>query len=93
MKFTDSLSEYKNNSALFGGAISCTSCRLYMSENKYSYNMAKEAGTILADSIATVYLEYDILEYNTALQNGGGMIIMTRSSFYLNHVKFRYNYA
>lgn len=55
MKFYDSSSEYKNNSALFAGAISCTSCHLYLSENKYSYNIANEAGTILGDSVANIY--------------------------------------
>ena len=47
MRFYDSLSQYKNNSALFGGAISCTSCHLYLSENHFSYNIAKEGGSIL----------------------------------------------
>ena len=55
--------------------------------------MATEGGAILADSVATIYSSYDIFEYNTAIQNGGVFIIMTRSVFYLNNVKFRYNYA
>lgn len=54
MRFYDESSTYKNNSALFGGAISCTSCQLYLSENYFSYNMAKEGGTIMSDSVAYV---------------------------------------
>ena len=55
MTFYDSSSEYKNNSALFGGAISCSSCHLFLSGNLFSYNIAKEGGSIMAESVAYVY--------------------------------------
>ena len=50
--FSDSYSVYKNNSALYGGTISCTTCLITGTGNEYSYNMAVSGGGIYADSEA-----------------------------------------
>jgi len=38
--FSETNSTYTNNTALFGGSISCSKCSMTTYLNKYSYNMA-----------------------------------------------------
>lgn len=50
MTFKDQYSVYKNNSALYGGAISCTTCVMEIDGNEFYYNMALSGGAIYVDN-------------------------------------------
>ena len=51
--------------------------------------MAIEGGVIFAESEAEVTSSFEIFERNTAIKNGGGMLLASRTIFYLKNVKFR----
>ena len=93
VSFSDEFSVYKNNTALQGGAISCTSCKLTLTGNEYDYNMALDGGVIYSDNEGEVSTYFEKYERNTAYRNGGVMFFISRSTFTLQNGKFSNNYA
>jgi predicted outer membrane repeat protein len=91
--FSDFASTYKNNSALYGGAISCTKCTIYTQECSFQYNSAYEGGVINAESDSNITSLVDKFQKNKATSYGGVISVTTRSYFKFSSSKFLYNQA
>ena len=51
--------------------------------------MAIEGGAVFAEAEANITLNFESFERNTGIKNGGGMLITSRTIFYLKNVKFK----
>jgi hypothetical protein len=86
--FYEELSTYKNNSAVLGGAISCTRCKMNTLSNLFEMNIANEGGVFYIESDSISTNKYDKFQKNTALLTGGVMFVITRSFFIIFSSKF-----
>ena len=93
VSFVDESSVYNNNSALLGGAISCTGCTMYTQGNTFKLNLANQGGAIYLESDANLTSEYDSFTSNTAIIYGGGIFATTRTILYILSSQFVSNYA
>ena len=59
-----------------------------MFDNTFSMNIANEGGVVYIESEAKFYSLYDYYYKNTALNNGGGISVTSRSFFSIINSKF-----
>ncbi|CDW79966.1 UNKNOWN [Stylonychia lemnae] len=79
--FYDKQSEFYENSAIFGGVISCTGCNIQLMKTKMHNNLAYKAGAIKLDSQAYLNAQYTNFYQNRATTVGGVIVALTDAYF------------
>lgn len=81
------------NSAVQGGVIKASESFISLTNSKFLSNAAQEGGVLSLDNSGTLYAKGVTLRNNFASQVGGGIQILTYSSFDIIDSYFDGNYA
>jgi len=79
VNFADYGSKFYNNSALYGGAISCQECIIELDASVFSENYGKYGGALYLESESYLLMSDIEFSYNDADNSGGCLFITTRS--------------
>eukprot|EP00347_Sterkiella_histriomuscorum_P016469 403353061 len=93
IRLDDYKSVFFDNSAIYGGVISCTGGQVYLMKTKLYENFAFKAGVVKLDSQGYLNAQYCEFKKNNATAIGGVIVALTDSWFDLIASDFLNNYA
>lgn len=79
--FLDQSSDFKNNAAIYGGAINCNECEMAVIGTQFSNNIAYTGGAVYLQKSAHMSARLVKFYMNKAFKEAGGVYV-TQSSYF-----------